>query len=177
MTMSETSQDLLQDLDGFDLRSLGQEGAGPSVDVDTIVALARGKLSYREALRVTPESMQRVAEYAFRLVQREQYDAAGFIFDALVALDPKVPYFHLGLATALANCSERAAALTELEAARKLDPMDVTAYVNAAQILLEESRKDEARRLLEQAQKLDPRGLQPLSALGKRLWIAHFMPA
>jgi Flp pilus assembly protein TadD len=175
--MIETSQDFLQDLGGFDLGSLAKERAVPSVNVNTIVALANGKLSVREALGVTPESLKRVTEYAFRLMQGGHYDPAGFIFDSLVALDPNVAYFHLGLATALGNRGEPAAALTELEAARKLDPMDVTAYVNAAQLLLEEGRKDEARGLLEQARKLDPKGLQPLSALGRRLWISHFVPA
>jgi Flp pilus assembly protein TadD len=172
----ELKDDLLEDLGDFDLKSLDRPEAEGSVPAQLLAALARGAVTLRQALGVSDESIHRVAEYAYKLLEHEYSGQAGQIFDGLVTLDPDVAYFHLGLGLALAQQGRRREAFEEFEAAKKLDPQDLTPYVNQVQLLLEEGRKGEALVLFEQARTLDPKELHPLMPALKKLWVTHLEP-
>jgi Flp pilus assembly protein TadD len=175
--MTEQDQKLVEELNGVDFKELERQGTELFVPVELIVALAKGRLTHREAFGVTAESLQDVTRYAYRLVEHGHHEAAAMLFDTLVTLDPNIAYFHLGLGTALAGLGEKQAAGEAFEVARKLDPQELTAHHNLAALLLEEGDPEAARAVLEEARSIDPGGHHPMASMLRRLWIAHFEPA
>jgi Flp pilus assembly protein TadD len=175
--MRDTEKEFFDDLGDFDLRTLAQEEMEYRVPVEVIVGLARGTITHREALGVTSESIRKVTEYGFALLEQGYATHAAIVFDGLLTLDPNVAYFHLGLGAALKNAGQPEAAMQEWEIARRLDPEDITAYINQAQVLIDQQRMDDARALLERARELDPHERHMMSSQLKRMWIAHFVPA
>ena len=175
--MADTDKEFLDDLGGFDLKSLDQAEKEYFIPREVIVGLAKGTITNREALGVTDETIQKLAEYGYALVENQFYPQAAALFDGLVTLDPNVAYFHLGVGMALRNLGHNDAAAVSFMRAKQLDQGDLTSNINLAQVLIDLGRKDDARTLLEEAKRMDPKGAHPLAPVVKRLWVAHFEPA
>lgn len=150
---------------------------GPFVPVQIVVALARGELTFRDALGVTDESIKNAARYGHKLLEAEHYSHARTVFDGLAALDPNVAYFHLGLGIALRNLGQREAARAELQKAKELAPADHAADLNLAQMALEDGDRGGARRLLDQARPVVSAPGHPLSEAFRQIWALHSRPA
>ena len=177
LSVADTDKEFLDDLGGFDLKMLDQAEKEYLIPREVVVALAKGTITHREALGVTDETIQKLAEYGYALVENQFYSQAAALFDGLVTLDPNVAYFHLGLGMALRNLGHNDAAAVSFMRAKQLDKEDMASTINLAQVLLDLGRKDEARTLLEEAKSLDPKGAHPLAPAVKRMWVAHFEPA
>lgn len=175
--MADTDKEFLDDLGGFDLKSLDIAEKEYFIPSEVIVGLAKGTITNREALGVTDETIQKLAEYGYALVENQYYSQAAALFEGLVTLDPNIAYFHLGLGMALRNLGHNDAAAVSFMRAKQLDGQDLTSNINLAQVLLDLGRKDDARALLEEAKTMDPKGTHPLAPVLKRMWVAHFEPA
>jgi tetratricopeptide (TPR) repeat protein len=174
---NSTDKEFFEDLGDFDLKSLADQNVEYKFPKEFIDALAKGDLTQREVLGATPESIQNVARFGYSLLEHGHFAHAAHLFDGLIHLDPKVAYFHIGLATALKNLGQVDAAIETWEIAKALDPSDLTPYINQAQAYLELGRKDEARQLFERIRELDPKELHPFAPQVRKLWVAHFVPA
>lgn len=174
--MADTDKEFLEDLGGFDLKTLDQAEKEYMIPKDFIIGLAKGEITHAQLLGVTDESMQKVTEYAYALLQAGHFVHAQTLFDGLITLDPNVAYFRQGLALAMRNQGDDQSATEQYLWSINLDPKDITAHVNLAQILLDAGNKDEAKKLLQEAREIDPKGLHPVAPQVKRLWVAHFEP-
>lgn len=172
--MSDTDKEFLDDLGGFDLKSLDKAEKEFMIPAEVIVGLAKGTITQREALGVSDETVQKLTEYGYALIESEFYSQAAALFDGLVTLDPRIAYHHLGLGMALRNLGHADEAAVCFLRAKQLDSKDITPNINLAQHYLEAGRKEDARLLLEEARTLDPKGLHPMANAVKRLWVGHF---
>jgi len=175
--MTEDRHKLAEELNGIDFKELALQGTEIFVPNELIVGLARGKLTFRELLGVTPESIQNVTRYGYRLLEHGYNEAAAMIFDTLASLDPKIAYFRLGLGAALAGLGKKQAAKQAFEAARALDEKELSAQYNLAVLLLEEGDTQAASSYLAEARAIDPGGHHPMATMIRRLWLTHFEPA
>lgn len=83
-----------------------------------------------------------------------RYDASVASWRKAIALAPKKPDYHVGLARVLYWKKDRAEALRELEIALKLAPRDADALILKGDVLMADGRPSEARAAYVQAQTL-----------------------
>lgn len=112
------------------------------------------------------------ASYLFlaRMLLRRNYpvESAQMAEKALV-LDPRLPLAHLLLGQIALGKSEQNEAVTQLEAERKINPMDGEVYERLGDSYLRASRLEEAQQALDCAVMLEPSATGPYILLGQVL--------
>ena len=120
-----------------------------------------GEITWAQLQGLTMEEAYAFAELAYTLFEQGKYDEAQTIFEGLVISNPYDAYFHSMLGAIYARKDMQEEAAEEYSIAVELDPENISAYVNRAEILLQHGEFELAMDDLQAAIKLDPKGEDP----------------
>ena len=110
---------------------------------------------------ITMEEAYAMAELGYQQFEQGRYDEAQSIFEGLVITNPYDGYFHSMLGAIYARKDMQEEAAEEYTIALELDPENIAAYVNRAEILLQHGEFEIAMEDLRNAIKLDAKGEDP----------------
>jgi predicted Zn-dependent protease len=127
--------------------------------------IARHEITWAEAMDLTRSEAFGIAQNAYRLFEFGQQQRARKIIEGLVVLNPRVGAFHALLGAMAGRMGDEAAAGASYTAAIEVEPDNLAARVNRAEMLLKAGNLGDALDDLVAATKIDPKGK---TALGKR---------
>ena len=127
--------------------------------------IARHEITWAEAMDLTRSEAFGIAQNAYRLFEFGQHNRGRKIVEGLVVLNPKVGAFHALLGAMAGRMGDEAAAEAAYTAAIGVEPDNLAARVNRAEMRLKAGNLGDALDDLVAATKIDPRGK---TALGKR---------
>ena len=120
-----------------------------------------GEITWGQLQGITMEEAYAFAELGYLQFEQGRYDEAQSIFEGLVISNPYDAYFHSMLGAIYARKDMQEEAAEEYTIAVELDPENIAAYVNRAEILLQHGEFEIAMEDLKNAVKLDPDGEDP----------------
>jgi predicted Zn-dependent protease len=127
--------------------------------------IARHEITWAEAMDLTRSEAFGIAQNAYRLFEFGQHDKGRKIVEGLVILNPKVGAFHALLGAMAGRMGDEKVAAASYSAAIAVEPDNLAARVNRAEMLLKAGNVGDALDDLVAATKIDPKGKTPL---GKR---------
>jgi tetratricopeptide (TPR) repeat protein len=127
--------------------------------------IARHEITWAEAMDLTRSEAFGIAQNAYRLFEFGQHQRARKIVEGLVVLNPRVGAFHALLGAMAGRMGDDAAAEAGYSAALAVEPENLAARVNRAEMRLKSGNLGDALEDLVAATKIDPRAK---TALGKR---------
>ena len=137
----------------------------PETRDEQLQAIADGELTFAEAMGLTRTEAYGIAFAAHRLFEHGQSARAKRMLEGLMIANPKDAYFVALLGAIHGREGDEDEALKLYTLAIKLDPGNLQARVNRADLLLRRGTLAAALDDLVAATKLDPKGMTPL---GKR---------
>jgi tetratricopeptide (TPR) repeat protein len=120
-----------------------------------------GEITWGQLQGLTMEEAYAYAELGYTQFEQGRYNEARAIFEGLVISNPYDAYFHCMLGAIYARLDMQEEAAEEYTIAIELDPENIAAYVNRAEILLQHGEFEIAMDDLKNAIKLDPKGDDP----------------
>lgn len=132
-----------------------------------LVDIALGKKTFAEAMGMTRQEAFGLAQGAYRFFEFGQRERGLAIMQMLVELNPKTAAFHALLGAMQGRLGDDRAAAESYSRAIALEPANLSARVNRAELLLKQGALDAALDNLLAATKADS---QQKTALGKRAW-------
>jgi tetratricopeptide (TPR) repeat protein len=120
-----------------------------------------GEITWGQLQGLTMDEAYAYAELGYTQFEQGRYNEAQAIFEGLVISNPYDAYFHCMLGAIYARKDMQEEAAEEYTIAIELDPENVAAYVNRAEILLQHGEFEIAMEDLKNAIKLDPKGEDP----------------
>ncbi len=127
--------------------------------------IARHEITWAEAMDLTRSEAFGIAQNAYRLFEFGQHNRGRKIVEGLVVLNPRVGAFHALLGAMAGRMGDEAAAEAAYTAAIGVEPDNLAARVNRAEMRLKAGNLGDALEDLVAATKIDPKGKTPL---GKR---------
>jgi predicted Zn-dependent protease len=127
--------------------------------------IARHEITWAEAMDLTRSEAFGIAQNAYRLFEFGQHARGRKIVEGLVILNPKVGAFHALLGAMAGRMGDEQTAAESYSAAIAVEPGNLAARVNRAEMRLKSGNLGDALEDLLAATKLDPKGKTPL---GKR---------
>jgi len=127
--------------------------------------IARHEITWAEAMDLTRSEAFGIAQNAYRLFEFGQTARGRKIVEGLVVLNPGVGAFHALLGAMAGRMGDEAAAEASYSAALAVEPDNLAARVNRAEMRLKAGNLGDALDDLLAATKIDPKGKTPL---GKR---------
>lgn len=137
----------------------------PSTPEEALTMVNKGELTFAEAMGLTRTEAYGIAFTAHRLFEHGQVARAKGILEGLMLANPKDAYFPCLLGAIYGREKKEDEALRLYNVSIKLDPKNLTARVNRADLLLRRGDLAKALDDLVAATKLDPTAKTPL---GKR---------
>ena len=128
-------------------------------------AVADGTLTWAEVMGMTRAEAFGIAQSAYRLFEFGQREKGRAVLEGLVVANPKVAAFHALLGGMQGRLGDEKAAQESYSKAIAIEPGNLAARVNRAELLLKQGALDVALDDLIAATKIDPSGKSPL---GKR---------
>ena len=122
-----------------------QEGA------HKLVEFLKGNITWAEILNLTPETMQRIAEFGYMQLQAGRLEDAERFFKVLTMLNWYNPYFHSMLGLVYQRQDRAGEAIAQYSEAIKLNPKDGVSLVNRASLFIRYGWFPDAEHDLEQA--------------------------
>ena len=132
-----------------------------------LVEIALGKTTFAEAMGMTRQEAFGLAQGAYRFFEFGQRERGLAIMQMLVELNPKTAAFHALLGAMQGRLGDEKSASESYTRAIALEPANLSARVNRAELFLKQGVLDAALDDLLAATKADP---QQKTALGKRAW-------
>ncbi len=115
-----------------------------------------GKATIAEVMNFSMEEVYSLAELGYRYMQEGNLEEAMRIFQVLVAINPKDPYLHVLLGSALQRSGKKDDAIAEYSKAVGIEKSMVEAYANRGELLLEKGELKAAMTDFKKACELDP---------------------
>lgn len=128
-----------------------------------------GEITWAELTGLTMQEAYAFAEIAYNLFEQGKYDQAQTIVEGLVISNPYDGYFHGLLGAIYGRKGMHEEAAEEYSIALELDPQNLSAYVNRAEILLQHGEIELALKDLKAAVDLDPKGEKPFGVRARAL--------
>ena len=125
-------------------------------------------MTWAEVMGMTRAEAFGIAQSAYRLFEHGQREKGRQVLEGLVVANPKVAAFHALLGGMHGRLGDETAAHASYSEAIKLEPGNLAARVNRAELLLKKGFLDVALDDLLAATKADPQGKSPL---GKRAFL------
>jgi predicted Zn-dependent protease len=135
---------------------------------EQLAAVAAGKTTWAELMGMTKAEAFGIAQGAYRLFEHGHREKGRAVLEGLIVANPKVAAFHALLGGMQGRLGDEAAAKQSYDVAIKLEPGNLAARVNRAELLLKQGVLDAALEDLLAATKADP---QQKTALGKRAFL------
>lgn len=120
-----------------------------------------GEITWGQLNGITMEEAYAMAELGYMQFEQGRYNDAQAIFEGLIITNPYDAYFHSMLGAIYARKDMQEEAAEEYTIAIELDPENIAAYVNRAEILLQHGEFEIAMDDLKNAIKLDQKGEDP----------------
>lgn len=166
--LSEWDLDDIQDaLDGGQMEFVEQQPVSleDTLTQENIEKYVEGEATWAQLMGMTMEEAYGVATFGFQLYEEGKYQEAKNVFEALVLANPYDAYFHATLGAIYQQLDMRHEALIEYDLAIEQNEEALNAYVNRAELLLQDGNFEKALADLERAIALDPKAQQ---AAGQR---------
>ncbi len=136
---------------------------------DRMQKWVRGEMTLQELHGVTGPEMLEMAVIGYQMFEQGKHKEARTIFEGLATLDPKESYYRTALGAVYLAEDDLENAEVALNGALKLNPKDISAYVNRGEVFLRTGRAVEAASDFKKAVELDPKADDPLSARARAL--------
>jgi len=130
---------------------------------------AAGEVTLAELDGLSLADLKQIATTGHMLLQTGQLDDAAVIFKGLVALSPRVSYFHTALGAIALAAGRPEEALARLDEAVRLDGKNAEALVHRGEARLRSGRSNEALADLRAAVALDERQVRQVTQRAKAL--------
>ncbi len=134
---------------------------------EKLAAVLAKEITWAEAMGMTQAEAFGIAQSAYRFFEHGQRDKARQVMEGLVVANPQVGSFHALLGAMAGRMGDEVEAERCYSMAIKLEPQNLSARVNRAELRLKTGFLDQALEDLVQATKIDP---QAKTVLGKRAW-------
>ena len=128
-----------------------------------------GQISGAEFHEVSPAQMLKMAILGFQQYEQGRYPEAQAVFERLLRLNPKEPYYHIALGAVFLAQDELPKAELGFNRAISLGTKEVAAYVNRGEVLLRRGKIILAAKDFKMAVSLDPTGKDPLTTRARLL--------
>jgi tetratricopeptide (TPR) repeat protein len=153
-----------------ELDEMMKEGEVPaSFTEENLVKFVVGEITWSELTGLTMQEAYSFAEIAYNLFEQGKYDQAQTIVEGLVISNPYDGYFHGLLGAIYGRKGMHEEAQEEYSIAIDLDPTNLSAYVNRAEIFLQHGDIEKALKDLKKAIELDPKGEKPFGVRARAL--------
>ncbi len=153
-----------------ELNEMMSEGEVPATFTqDNLVKFVVGEITWSELTGLTMQEAYSFAEIAYNLFEQGKYDQAQTIVEGLVISNPYDGYFHGLLGAIYGRKGMHEEAQEEYSIAIDLDPTNLSAYVNRAEIFLQHGDIEKALKDLKKAIELDPKGEKPFGVRARAL--------
>lgn len=126
-----------------------QEGA------QKLIEFLKGNVTWAEILNLTPETMQRIAEFGYMQLQAGRLEDAERFFKVLTMLNWYNPYFHSMLGLVYQRQDRPGEAIAQYAEAIKLNPKDGVSLTNRASLFMRYGWIPDAEQDLAQALAID----------------------
>ncbi len=136
---------------------------------DNLVKFVVGEITWAELTGLTMHEAYSFAEVAYNLFEQGKYDQAQTIVEGLVISNPYDGYFHGLLGAIYGRKGMHEEAQEEYSIAIDLDPTNLSAFVNRAEIHLQHGEIEKALKDLKKAIELDPKGEKPFGVRARAL--------
>jgi predicted Zn-dependent protease len=133
--------------------------------LDKLLKLATDEMTWAEAMGITQHEAFGIAQSAYRMFEFGQQERGRKAMHGLIAMNPQVGAFHALLGGMAGKMGDEATALKAYSKAIELEPNNLAARVNRAEMRLKQGMMAEALDDLIAATKIDPKAKSPL---GKR---------
>jgi len=166
-----SNEDLLKAVEDGEIETEFLEERETPFNAENFQKFVMGEMTWAQLQGLTMEEAYAFAELAYTLFEQGKYDDAQTIFEGLVISNPYDGYFHAMLGAIYARKDMQEEAAEEYSIAIELDPENIAAYVNRAEILLQHGEFEIAMEHLQAAIKLhpnrdDPAGLRARALAG-----------
>lgn len=128
-----------------------------------------GEITWAELTGLTMQEAYSFAEIAYNLFEQGKYEQAQTIVEGLVISNPYDGYFHGLLGAIYGRKGMHEEAQEEYTIAIDLDPTNISAFVNRAEIALQHGEIEKALKDLKKAIELDPKGEKPFGIRARAL--------
>lgn len=153
-----------------ELNEMMAEGEVPAnFTQDNLVKFVVGEITWAELTGLTMQEAYSFAEIAYNLFEQGKYDQAQTIVEGLVISNPYDGYFHGLLGAIYGRKGMHEEAQEEYTIAIDLDPTNLSAFVNRAEIFLQHGDIEKALKDLRKAIDLDPKGEKPFGVRARAL--------
>lgn len=153
-----------------ELNEMMKEGEVPATFTqDNLIKFVVGEITWSELTGLTMQEAYSFAEIAYNLFEQGKYDQAQTIVEGLVISNPYDGYFHGLLGAIYGRKGMHEEAQEEYSIAVDLDPTNLSAYVNRAEIFLQHGDIEKALKDLKKAIELDPKGEKPFGVRARAL--------
>lgn len=151
------------------LRKMMEDGPDASWTPADLEKFARGELTWSELTGMSMDEAYAFAEIGWTLLQQGKLQEAQAVIAGLVLSNPYDSNLHALLGSVHGQRGSTDEALREYGIAIDLDPKNLAARVNRAELLLRTGRIPEAVEDLKQAVALDPKGEKPAGVRARAL--------
>lgn len=153
-----------------ELDEIMKESTAPATFTkDNLIKFVVGEITWAELTGLTMQEAYSFAEVAYNLFEQGKYDQAQTIVEGLVISNPYDGYFHGLLGAIYGRKGMHEEAQEEYSIAIDLDPANLSAFVNRAEIYLQHGEIDKALLDLRKAIELDPKGEKPFGVRARAL--------
>ena len=95
---------------------------------------SQGKVSLKQIVGLSEEEMYALSSLGYMLFLQGKSQEARVIFEGLVAVDPRNPYYYRALGTIYWRLKDNQKALKQFTYAIRVAPRDISSYVNRAEV-------------------------------------------
>lgn len=141
----------------------------PAFTDENLTKFVVGEITWAELTGLTMQDAYSFAEIAYNLFEQGKYEQAQTIVEGLVISNPYDGYFHSLLGSIYGRKGMHEEAQEEYSIAIELNPADLAAHVNRAELLLQQGEIEKALMDLKKAVDLDPKGEQPFGIRARAL--------
>jgi tetratricopeptide (TPR) repeat protein len=128
-----------------------------------------GEMTGAEFHEVSPPQMLKMAILGFQQYEQGRYPEAQAVFERLLRLNPREPYYHIAIGAVFLAQDDLPRAELGFNRAIKLGSKDVAAFVNRGEVLLRRGKIPQAADDFKKAVALDPKGEDPLTVRARLL--------
>ena len=134
--------------------------------------LATGQMTLAEYVGLSRDRMYKIAQQAYRLMNRGKLEEARLIYSGLVAADPYDSVFHCHLGAVLFRMGEHEKAFDEYDAALRFNLANIDALAGRGELYIMRGELKKGVEDLRRALENDPRGERPTTQRARALLLS-----
>ncbi len=112
---------------------------------------SQGRVTLKQIVGLSDEELFAIASQGYYMFLQGKSEQARVIFEGLVAIDPKNPYYYRALGAIYWRLKDSGKAIKQFTYAIRVSPNDISSYVNRAEVLVAQRDFEGAKSDLEHA--------------------------